>query len=90
MTLPRESDFATDGDPRDPHDRDRSGYSLANNRELVFGCLEAAGAKSVVEIGSEYGAFTREQLSSKLDMPVNLLRASLRRSLLEVEQCLGP
>ena len=35
-----------------------------------------------------YGAFTREQLSIKLDMPVNLLRASLRRSLIEVEQCL--
>jgi SAM-dependent methyltransferase len=63
MTLPRESDFATDGDPHDPHDRDRSGYSLANNRELVFGCLEAAGAQSVVEIGSEYGAFTRELLA---------------------------
>jgi hypothetical protein len=25
----------------------------------------------------------------KLDMPVHLLRASLRRSLAEVEQCLG-
>jgi hypothetical protein len=35
-----------------------------------------------------YGAFSREQLSSKLDMPANLLRASLRRSLIEVEQCL--
>lgn len=35
-----------------------------------------------------YGAFTREQLSIRLDMPVNLLRASLRRSLAEVEQCL--
>jgi RNA polymerase sigma-70 factor (ECF subfamily) len=35
-----------------------------------------------------YGAFNREQLSIKLDMPVNLLRASLRRSLIEVEQCL--
>ena len=35
-----------------------------------------------------YGAFSREQLASKLDMPVNLLRASLRRSLVEVEQCL--
>src|SRR5215831_14311350 len=35
-----------------------------------------------------YGAFTREQLSIKLDMPVNLLKASLRRSLIEVEQCL--
>jgi RNA polymerase sigma-70 factor (ECF subfamily) len=37
-----------------------------------------------------YGAFTREQLSAKLDMPVNLLRASLRRSLFEIEQCLRP
>jgi len=35
-----------------------------------------------------YGAFSREQLSVKLDMPVNLLKASLRRSLIEVEQCL--
>jgi RNA polymerase sigma-70 factor, ECF subfamily len=36
-----------------------------------------------------YGASTREQLSVKLDMPVNLLRASLRRSLLEIAECLG-
>ena len=35
-----------------------------------------------------YGAFSREQLSAKLDMPVNLLKASLRRSLVEIEQCL--
>ena len=35
-----------------------------------------------------YGAFSREELSVKLDMPVNLLKASLRRSLVEVEQCL--
>ncbi len=63
MTLPRESDFATDGDPLDPYDRDRSGYSLANNRELVFGCFDAAGIQSVVEVGSEYGAFTRELLA---------------------------
>ncbi len=35
-----------------------------------------------------YGAFSRDQLSAKLDMPVDLLRASLRRSLLEIERCL--
>ena len=34
-----------------------------------------------------YGAFSRDQLSAKLDMSVDLLRASLRRSLLEIEQC---
>jgi RNA polymerase sigma-70 factor (ECF subfamily) len=35
-----------------------------------------------------YGAFSREQLASKLDTPANLLKASLRRSLFEIEQCL--
>jgi RNA polymerase sigma-70 factor (ECF subfamily) len=35
-----------------------------------------------------YGAFSREQLSVKLDMPVNLLKAALARSLAEVELCL--
>jgi RNA polymerase sigma-70 factor, ECF subfamily len=35
-----------------------------------------------------YGAFTREELSVRLDLPINLLKASLRRSLIEVEQCL--
>ena len=35
-----------------------------------------------------YGAFTREQLATRLDMPVNLLKGALRHSLIEVEQCL--
>jgi len=35
-----------------------------------------------------YGAFTRDQLAAKLDMPANLLKASLQRSLFELEQCL--
>jgi len=37
-----------------------------------------------------YGAFTHEQLAQKLDMPVNLVRSSLRRCLAEVDQCLSP
>jgi RNA polymerase sigma-70 factor (ECF subfamily) len=35
-----------------------------------------------------YGAFSREQLAVKLDVPTNLLKASLRRSLFEIERCL--
>jgi RNA polymerase sigma-70 factor, ECF subfamily len=35
-----------------------------------------------------YGAFSREQLAVKLETPANLLKASLRRSLFEIEQCL--
>jgi RNA polymerase sigma-70 factor (ECF subfamily) len=36
-----------------------------------------------------YGAFSRDQLALKLDTPSNLLKASLRRSLSEIEQCLA-
>src|SRR5258708_6594399 len=35
-----------------------------------------------------YGAFGRDQLAAKLGMPANLLKASLRRSLFELGQCL--
>src|SRR5713101_6360674 len=35
-----------------------------------------------------YGAFSRDKLALKLNMPANLLKASLRRSLFELEQCL--
>jgi RNA polymerase sigma-70 factor, ECF subfamily len=35
-----------------------------------------------------YGAFSRSQLAEKLDTPVNLLKAALRRSLFEIDQCL--
>ena len=35
-----------------------------------------------------YGAVSREQLAAKLNVPANLLKASLRRSLFELEQCL--
>jgi RNA polymerase sigma-70 factor (ECF subfamily) len=35
-----------------------------------------------------YGAFSHEQLAVKLEMPVDLLKDALRRSLIEVEQCL--
>lgn len=35
-----------------------------------------------------YGAFSRDQLAVKLDTPVHLLKASLRRGLFEIEQCL--
>jgi RNA polymerase sigma-70 factor, ECF subfamily len=37
-----------------------------------------------------YGAFSREQLAAKLEMPANLLKSSLRKSLFEIDQCLTP
>lgn len=40
-------------------DAERVGYSLANVGELLFGCLEAAKADSVLEIGAFRGDLTR-------------------------------
>jgi RNA polymerase sigma-70 factor, ECF subfamily len=36
-----------------------------------------------------YGAFSRGELAAKLDMPIDAVSASLRRSLAEIEQCIG-
>ncbi len=36
--------------------------TLANLAEFVFACLDAASVRSVIEVGAEYGFFTRELL----------------------------
>jgi RNA polymerase sigma-70 factor (ECF subfamily) len=36
-----------------------------------------------------YSGWSREQLSHKLDIPVNMVRTWLRRSLLEIRECMG-
>src|SRR4051812_6529146 len=43
-------------------DPNRLGYSLANVAEILFGCLDAAGARSVLEIGAYRGELTAELL----------------------------
>ena len=45
------------------HSLDSFDCTLANVREIVFACLEAAGARSVAEIGAEHGLFTSELLA---------------------------
>ena len=41
---------------------DQVGYSLANLAELLLACLEGAGARSVVEVGSDRGLLTAKLL----------------------------
>ena len=43
-------------------DPNQLGYSLANVAEVLFGCLDAAQAKSVLEIGAYRGELTAELL----------------------------
>jgi hypothetical protein len=51
-----------DGDGAEWSGADAIGYSLANLRELLIGCLEIADARSVIEIGSDRGLLTAELL----------------------------
>ena len=45
-----------------PTDPDENAASLSNLAEVLFGCLEAAGVRSVVEIGAFHGKSTNEML----------------------------
>jgi len=64
-------------------------HQLTDNLKRLLTCIgRLEPDRQRMLLLAYYGAFSREQLSVKLDMPVNLLRASLRRSLIEVEQCL--
>jgi hypothetical protein len=71
------------------------GYSLANLGELLFGCLDAIGAKSVLEIGAFKGELTSELLdwadrsgarivALDPEPPDELLELAKRRSDLEL------
>jgi Methyltransferase domain len=51
-------------DPADHQiDPEELGYSLANLAEIMFPCLDVAGARSVAEIGAFTGSLTRELLA---------------------------
>src|SRR4051794_37275161 len=45
-----------------PTDPDENAASIVNAAELVYGALDAAGARSVAEIGAFHGKSTRELL----------------------------
>ena len=45
-----------------PTDPDENAASLVNVAEVLFGCLDAAGARSVAEVGAFHGKSTHEML----------------------------
>jgi hypothetical protein len=59
---PKQDGLVTD-DGEEWSKADAVGYSLANVRELLIGCLEIADAGSVIEIGSDRGLLTAELLN---------------------------
>jgi hypothetical protein len=55
-------DPLTHDDPARLHDPPGWGYSLANVRELILACLDAAGVRSILEIGAFAGELTEPML----------------------------
>jgi len=84
---------ATDGEPEIVDENEGPGavprHQLTDNLKRLLTCIgRLEPDRQRMLLLAYYGAFSREQLAVKLDMPVNLLKASLRRSLVEIEQCL--
>src|SRR5262249_3897167 len=64
-------------------------HQLTDERKRLLTCIgRLEPDRQRMRLLAYYGGFSRRDLSARLDMPVSLLRASLRRSLAEVEQCL--
>jgi RNA polymerase sigma-70 factor (ECF subfamily) len=62
------------------------------NEELkrLLSCLgKLDPEKQRIVLLAYYSGWSREQLSTKLDIPVNTIKTWLRRSLLEIRDCMG-
>jgi RNA polymerase sigma-70 factor, ECF subfamily len=84
---------AADGEPEVIEENEGPGtlprHQLTDDLKRLLTCIgRLEPDRQRMLLLAYYGAFSREQLSVKLDMPVDLLKSSLRRSLVEVEQCL--
>src|ERR1700756_2422569 len=56
----------------------------------LLGCLgKLDPEKQRIVLPAYYSGGSREQLSHKLDIPVNTIKTWLRRSLLEIRECMG-
>src|SRR6185437_11707482 len=84
---------ATDSEPEISEEDEGPGsvprHELTDNLKQLLTCigrLEPDHQRMLLL--AYYGAFSRDQLAAKLDMPVNLVKEALRSSLTEVEECL--
>ena len=62
-------------------------------RAQAAACLVSASSirrSSASCCSAYYSGWSRDQLAEKLDIPVNTIKTWLRRSLLEIRECMGP
>jgi len=84
---------AGDGEPEVIDDNEGPGtvprHELTEDLKRLLTCIgRLEPDRQRMLLLAYYGAFSRDQLSAKLAMPIDLVRASLRRSLLAIDECL--
>jgi RNA polymerase sigma-70 factor, ECF subfamily len=83
----------TEGEPEMIDDNEGPGtvprHQLTDDLKRLLTCIgRLEPDRQRMLLLAYYGAFTRDELSVRLEIPADLLKSSLRRSLVEVEQCL--
>lgn len=63
---------------------------LSEDLKRLMGCVGALdGDRQQMVLLAYYNGFSREQLAAKFEKPVNTIKTWLRRSLIEIRECLG-
>jgi RNA polymerase sigma-70 factor (ECF subfamily) len=67
-----------------------AGRELTEELKRLLACMgKLDGERQRLVLLAYYSGWTREQLAAKFDKPVNTIKTWLRRSLLEIRECLG-
>jgi RNA polymerase sigma-70 factor, ECF subfamily len=63
---------------------------MSEDLKRLMGCVGALdGDRQQMVLLAYYNGFSREQLAAKFKKPVNTIKTWLRRSLIEIRECLG-
>ena len=64
---------------------------MSEELKQLLSCLgKLEPEKQRIVLLAYYSGWSRDQLAEKLDIPVNTIKTWLRRSLLEIRECMGP
>jgi RNA polymerase sigma-70 factor (ECF subfamily) len=63
---------------------------MTEELKRLLGCIGRLDPdRQRLVLDAYYNGWSREQLSAKLDVPVSTIKTWLRRSLIEIRECLG-
>lgn len=68
-----------------------AGREMTEELRRLLGCIgRLAEERRKLVLLAYYNGWSREQLAAKFDTPVNTIKTWLRRSIMEIRECLGP